>query len=100
MNTIFKNIPAFLRLPSESSNAAKTQKRIVHLKVTIKPGELKDTMLVHFEVPPRYIGAFDSIVFRLQNSTIEWPQITPEKWVDTKVGSIDTSHVFLCVKYL
>lgn len=102
MNTIFKSIPAYVKLPYESSNAAIGQGRIVHLRAAIKPGpqELKDTMMVHFEVPAQLKSSFVYLVFRLQNMSTEWIQTTPENWAATRVGSIDTSHVFLCVKYL
>lgn len=102
MNTIYKNIPAYLKLESESTNAAKIENRIVHLQATLKPGpkELKDTMKVHFEIPARYKGAFSYLCFRLQNNSIEWFQISCDGWADTRVGNIDTTSVLLCVRYI
>ena len=104
MNTN-QTITAMIQLPLESQNKARDERDkrgLVHLNVTIKPGSgnMKNSMFVHFDIPPRYRSSFYSLSFRFQHKATEYLQTGCEGWAATDQGVLDTNSIFLCLRYL
>lgn len=103
--TTNQTITAMIQLPFESQNKAREEREkrgLVHLNVTMKPGSgaMKNSMFIHFDIPPRYRGSFSNVSFRYQHRSTEYLQTGCEGWAATDEGVLDTNSIFICLKYI